>query len=69
MITDLFLIGKWRTSEREGGASAKTYKIKIVRIVFVLAFFKLLINKEPFWRSFSFLFSAKYFGRNFKYSF
>ena len=49
------------------GASAKTYKIQFVRIVFVLAFFKLLKNEESLGKSFSFPFSAKCFDRNFKF--
>ena len=46
--------------------SAKTYYNSIVRIVFVLAFIKLLINEESFGRSFSFSFPARYFDRNLK---
>ena len=53
----------------QGGTSAKTYQFQIVRIVFVLTFFKLLINDESFGKSFSFSFFAKYFDRNFKYLF
>ena len=52
-----------------GSASAKTYYISIVRIVFVLGFIKLLINEESFGKSLSFSFATKYFDRNFKYLF
>ena len=44
-------------------------KMLIVRIVFVLAFFRLLKIEESFGKSFSFSFSAKCFNRNFKYLF
>ena len=46
-----------------------TFEYHIIRIVFVLAFFKLPKNGESFWKSFSFPFSAKCFNRNFKYLF
>ena len=39
--------------------------LSIVRKAFVLAFFKLLENKESFGKSFAFPFSAKCFDRNF----
>ena len=38
----------------------------MVRIVFVLTFFKLLKNEISFGKRFSFPFSAKCFDRNFK---
>ena len=60
-----FLVEKWETLE-DARRSAKTNWIYIIRIVFVLAFIKLLINEESFGKSFSFPFSAKYFDRNFK---
>ena len=48
----------------KGGKTEKTYWIQVFRIVFVLAFFKLLENKEWFWEKFSFWFSAKCFNGN-----
>ena len=51
----------------QGDTFTKTWIVR--RIVFVLAFIKLLINEESFGKSFSFSFSAKYFDRNFKYFF
>ena len=40
---------------------------KVVRIKFVLAFYKLLKNEESFGESFSFPFSAKCFQESLKY--
>ena len=44
-------------------------KLQVVRIVFLLAFLKLLKNEDSFGESFSFPFLAKYFNRIFKYLF
>ena len=71
-ITDSFLVEERGTLERARKYFCKNLgntstNISIVRIVFVLAFIKLLINEESFGNSFSFSFPAKYFDRNFKY--
>ena len=68
MITDSFLVKKGGTLEHARKYVYKNF-IFIVRIVFVLVFIELLINKESFGKSFSFSFAAKYFDRNFKYFF
>ena len=67
IITDSFLIEKWGTLEHARGCLYRN--LSIVRKAFILAFFKLLENKESFGKSFSFPFSVKRFDRNFKCSF
>ena len=67
MIIYSFLVEKWgniRTYKELG--LQKTHNIYIVRIAFVLAFFKLLINEKSFGKSFAFPLSAKCVDRNFK---
>ena len=68
MITDSFYQRNGEHQNVLGNASAKTYYISIVKIVFVLIFIKLLINEKSFGKSFSFSFAAKYFDKN-KYLF
>ena len=50
MITDCFLVEKWRTLEHAGKHVCKNL---IARLVVVLAFVKLLKNEESFVKSFS----------------
>ena len=67
MIIYYFLVDKWgniRTYKEL--CLQKSHNIYIVRIAFVLAFFKLLINEKSFGKSFAFPLSAKCVDRNFK---